>query len=204
MRWRCCQSGQRNRRTKEGGASEAGIAGACGVSGMGDILMKTVPSHPSYNGLPVASPGLSWLTPRGLATLPPMPLYTVESYGRLQPHVAQEWLLTNGIGGFAMGTVVGCNTRRYHGVLCAATLPPVGRTMALNRVGEVLTLDGADIDDPGARLLELSVNQFRDRFHPRGDQYLRRFHLEDSAVWEYEVEGVRVVKELQVLWERNV
>jgi predicted glycogen debranching enzyme len=133
-----------------------------------------------------------------------MPLYTVETYGRLQPHLAQEWLLTNGIGGFAMGTVVGCNTRRYHGVLCAATLPPVGRTMALNRVGEVLTLDGAGIDDPNARLLELSINQFRDRFHPRGDQYLRRFHLEDSAVWEYEVEGVRVVKELQILWERNV
>src|SRR5688500_10421314 len=133
-----------------------------------------------------------------------MALYTVETYGRLQPHLAQEWLLTNGIGGFAMGTVVGCNTRRYHGVLCAATLPPVGRTMALNRVGEILTLDGAEIEDPGAKLHELSINQCRDRFHPHGEQYLRRFHLEDAARWEYEVEGVRVHKELQIVWERNV
>jgi predicted glycogen debranching enzyme len=133
-----------------------------------------------------------------------MALYTVETYGRLQPHVGQEWLLTNGLGGFAMGTVVGCNTRRYHGLLCAATLPPVGRVMALNRVGEILCLDGADVDDPGAKLHELAVNQFRDRFHPRGEQYLRRFELDDTARWEYEVEGVRVHKEVQVLWMRNV
>src|ERR1044071_7935332 len=90
---------------------------------------------------------------RWVAKLPGMSLYTVETYGRLQPHLAQEWLLTNGQGGFAMGTVVGCNTRRYHGVLCAATLPPVGRTMALNRIGGVLCLDGADIDDAGGTLL---------------------------------------------------
>ncbi|CAA9396555.1 MAG: GH133 / GH13_25 [uncultured Phycisphaerae bacterium] len=133
-----------------------------------------------------------------------MSLYTVETYGRLQPHLGQEWLLTNGRGGFAMGTVVGCNTRRYHGLLCAATLPPVGRVMALNRVGEVLCFDGADIDDPGAKLHELAVNQFRDRFHPRGEQYLRRFELDDSARWDYEVEGVRVHKEVQVLWGQNV
>jgi predicted glycogen debranching enzyme len=133
-----------------------------------------------------------------------MSLYTVETYGRLQPHLAQEWLLTNGQGGFAMGTVVGCNTRRYHGVLCAATLPPVGRTMALNRIGEVLCFDGADIDDPGAKLYEISINQFRDRFHPRGDQHLQRFDLDDSARWEYEVEGTKIHKELQILWGKNV
>jgi predicted glycogen debranching enzyme len=133
-----------------------------------------------------------------------MSLYTVETYGRLQPHLGQEWLLTNGRGGFAMGTVVGCNTRRYHGLLCAATLPPVGRVMALSRVGEIVCLDGDDIETPGVTLHELSVNQFRDRFHPHGERYLRRFELDDSARWQYDVDGVRVHKELQVLWGRNV
>src|SRR3954452_24398445 len=114
-----------------------------------------------------------------------MALYDIQTQGKLVPHVSQEYLLANGLGGFASSTVVGCNTRRYHGVLCAATIPPVGRTMSLNRIGEVLTLDGVDIDDPGAKLLELSVNQFRQGFHPRGDQYLRTFRLEDSAIWEY-------------------
>ncbi|HSU69463.1 MAG TPA: amylo-alpha-1,6-glucosidase, partial [Tepidisphaeraceae bacterium] len=68
-----------------------------------------------------------------------------------------------------------------------------------NRVGESLILDG----DP-SRLCELSVNQFRQSFHPMGDRYLRRFDLDATARWEYEVEGVRVIKELQLLWKRNV
>src|SRR3954470_2502919 len=128
-----------------------------------------------------------------------MPLYTIETYGELQPHLSQEWLLTNGLGGFASSTVVGCNARRYHGLLCAATTPPVGRIMALNRVGEILCLDGKN-----DQLLELSVNQFRESLHPRGDRYLRRFRLDDAARWEYEVEGVKIVKELQLPWLQNV
>ena len=45
--------------------------------------------------------------------------------------LAMEWLLTNRAGAYASGTVVGCNTRRYHGLLVAATTPPVGRVTAL-------------------------------------------------------------------------
>src|SRR5436190_2867462 len=100
-----------------------------------------------------------------------MSLYPIQTQGELRPHIEQEWLLTNGIGGFASRTVVGCNTRKYHGLLCAATLPPVGRMMVLNRVGELVRFDG----DPNPH--ELSVNVFRDHVHPRGDQFLRRFEL---------------------------
>jgi predicted glycogen debranching enzyme len=128
-----------------------------------------------------------------------MPLYEIETNGQLHPHLQQEWLLTNGIGGYSSSTVVGCNTRRYHGLLCAATLPPVGRVMALSRLGEILTVDGN-----GDRLLEFSTNQFKDTFHPRGDQYLRRFTFEDTAVFHYDVEGVRVTKEVLVPWGKNV
>jgi len=128
-----------------------------------------------------------------------MPLFTVETNGNLEPHIKQEWLLTNGLGGFASSTVVGCNTRRYHGVLCAATLPPVGRIMAVNRLGEIITLD-RDPDHP----LELSINQFRQSYHPRGDQYLRRFGLGETAIWEYDLHGARIIKELQQVWMQNV
>ena len=128
-----------------------------------------------------------------------MSLFSIETNGRLEPHNRQEWLLTNGLGGFASSTVVGCNIRRYHGLLCAAVIPPVGRIMALNRVGEILTLDGRT-----DQMFELSVNQFRENVHPRGDRYLRRFDLNDTARWEYEVENVRVTRELQMLWMRNV
>jgi len=128
-----------------------------------------------------------------------MALYSFDTYGQLEPFLQLEWLLTNGLGGFALGTVVGCNTRRYHGLLVAATMPPVGRMMMLNRLGELLVLDNKP-----EQTCELSINQFGDKFHPRGDKYLRRFELNDTAAWEYEVEGLRIRKEVQLLWMRNV
>ena len=54
----------------------------------------------------------------------------------------REWLEANGIGGFASSTVPGLNTRRYHGLLVAATRPPVGRMVLLSKVEETLLLDG--------------------------------------------------------------
>ncbi|HEX4123172.1 MAG TPA: amylo-alpha-1,6-glucosidase [Tepidisphaeraceae bacterium] len=128
-----------------------------------------------------------------------MALYSIETYGELDPHVRQEWLLTNGLGAYAASTVVGCNTRRYHGLLCAATLPPVGRIMTLNRIGEILEFT----DPPSAQPLEFSCNQFKEAFHPHGDRYLRRFDLDATARWTYEIESILVIKELQLLWGRN-
>ncbi|HEY2584763.1 MAG TPA: amylo-alpha-1,6-glucosidase [Tepidisphaeraceae bacterium] len=127
-----------------------------------------------------------------------MAMFAIETERQLEPPIHQEWLLTNGLGGSAFGTVVGCNTRRYHGVLVAATLPPVGRVVTVSRVAEVLCLDNKP------DMIELSVNQFRDMFHPKGDRYLTRFELDDFARWTYDAEGVRVTKELQLLWMRNV
>ena len=127
-----------------------------------------------------------------------MPPYSIETHGELAPHNKQEWLLTNGLGGFASSTVVGCNIRRYHGLLCAATTPPVGRVMLLNRIGEILKIDGS------TELLELSVNQFRESVHPRGDKFLRKFELGDTAKWTFDANGVAVTKEVQILWQQNV
>lgn len=125
-----------------------------------------------------------------------MPLYSIETYGQLQPNLEREWLLTNGLGSFAGSTIVGCNTRRYHGLLVAATAPPVGRMMTLSRIGEI-------IQRPNQPTLELSVNQFADRFHPRGDQYLRRFELGDVARYVFDAEGIKVTKEVLLLWQKN-
>src|SRR3954468_11102682 len=99
-----------------------------------------------------------------------MAIYSVEPFGELEPFVGQEWLLTNGLGAFASSTVVGCNIRRYHGLLVAATTPPVGRMLALSRVGEMLILDG-----DRSRPHELGVNQFQGAVHPRGERYLKSF-----------------------------
>lgn len=128
-----------------------------------------------------------------------MSLYTIATDGQLEPHLRQEWLITNGLGAYASSTVVGCNTRCYHGLLCAATLPPVGRMMMLNRIGEVLV----ETDHPD-HPCDFSVNQFDNRYFPRGDQYLRQFQLDGIVRFEYEVEGTHITKEVQLLWMRNI
>ena len=58
--------------------------------------------------------------------------------GNLEQALSREWLETNGLGGFASSTIAGANTRRYHGLLTAATKPPVGRVLLLSKLEETL------------------------------------------------------------------
>ena len=55
--------------------------------------------------------------------------------------VEREWLETNGIGGFSSSTVIGANTRRYHGLLTAALNPPLGRFVLLSKLEEELEIE---------------------------------------------------------------
>jgi predicted glycogen debranching enzyme len=63
--------------------------------------------------------------------------------GDYQQASQHEWLVTNGLGGYASGTISGALTRRYHGLLIAALQPPVGRTLMLTKLDETVTYDGA-------------------------------------------------------------
>jgi predicted glycogen debranching enzyme len=119
-------------------------------------------------------------------------LYDFQTQGQLQPWDDREWLLTDGTGSFAMGTVSGVNTRRYHSTLVAATKPPVGRINLVPRVGEILLLDGQEA------LHELSACRFGNNVHPQGYRHLRRFRLGSVAEWTYEVSGVTVTKTLSL------
>jgi predicted glycogen debranching enzyme len=102
---------------------------------------------------------------------------------------AKEWIVTNGLGGYASGTVSGSITRRFHGLLIAALPSPFGRTMMLNYVWEQLRFrDGRTVALP--RIFSTSDGNSIDR-----SSYLASFRLEAGLpVWEYEVEGVRFEK----------
>lgn len=93
----------------------------------------------------------------------------------------REWLVTNGIGGYACGTVAGMLTRRYHGLLVAALSPPLKRTLLLTKVDETIEYGGVQY--------RLFVNRWSDdRVDPRGFDYLERFHLEGTTpVWTYAI-----------------
>jgi predicted glycogen debranching enzyme len=79
-----------------------------------------------------------------------------------------EWLETNGRGGFASSTVIGANTRRYHGLLTAALSPPVRRHVLLSRLEEVL--------EPEGHAVELACNFYPGVVHPQGYRFLSSFH----------------------------
>src|SRR6188474_168830 len=97
-----------------------------------------------------------------------------------------EWLETNGIGGFAASTIIGLNTRRYHGLLTAATKPPVGRLVLLSKLEETLIIDG--------QRYELSANQYPGTVHPKGFLYQTGFRLDPFPRFAYEIQGVRLEK----------
>ena len=113
----------------------------------------------------------------------------------LESALSREWLETNGIGGFSSSTITGLNTRRYHGLLTAATKPPVGRLVLLSKLEETLTIDG--------RRYELSANQYPGAVHPQGFKYQTGFRLDPFPVFTYEAEGVRLEKRVFMVQGEN-
>lgn len=99
---------------------------------------------------------------------------------------SREWLETNGIGGFASGTISGANTRRYHGLLTAATRPPLGRITMLSKFDETVVIDG--------KSYPLSSNQYRDAVQPEGFRNIKRFRLDPFPIWTYEVDRIEIEK----------
>ncbi len=107
----------------------------------------------------------------------------------------REWLETNGLGGYASSTIIGLNTRRYHGLLVAATQPPVGRMVLLSKLEETLVLDG--------RRYDLSANRYPGVLHPQGYLYLKEFRQGPFTVFVYDVEGLEIEKSIAMAQGEN-
>ncbi|HVO56099.1 MAG TPA: amylo-alpha-1,6-glucosidase [Dongiaceae bacterium] len=102
----------------------------------------------------------------------------------------REWLVTNGLGGFASGTISGSATRRYHGLLVAALAPPSQRTLLACGVDEILTVGKDSYELATHRWLSGAVA-------PRGLQYLESFRLDGGVpVWVYRAGVVRMEKRI--------
>src|SRR6266567_4302101 len=91
----------------------------------------------------------------------------------------REWLVANGIGGYASGTVSGNLTRRYHGLLVAALNPPVGRTQLVAKLEETASYDGSEY--------VLATNRWASgAVEPQGYLNIESFRLEDTIpVWRF-------------------
>ena len=121
--------------------------------------------------------------------------FTQEICSDLAAALRREWLETNGLGGFASSSIVGLNTRRYHGLLIAATKPPVGRLVLLSKMEETVIIDG--------QRFELSANQYQGVVHPQGYRYLRRFRLDPFPVFTYEIDGLEIEKSVFMIHGEN-
>src|SRR5258706_12771835 len=109
--------------------------------------------------------------------------------------LSKEWLETNGLGGFSSSTLIGCNTRRYHGILIAATHPPHGRVMLVNGFEEWVVLNDARYF--------LSCHQYPGVVHPRGHENLIGFRLDPWPIWTYRLGTVILEKSLAMMHGQN-
>jgi predicted glycogen debranching enzyme len=117
-----------------------------------------------------------------------------EICGDLAAAESREWLVTNGLGGYASGTVSGGRTRRYHGLLIAALHPPVGRTQLVSTFDELIHHAGADFPLATHRWVGGAVD-------PKGFLNLESFHLEGTMpVWTYALADALLEKRI---WMRQ-
>jgi predicted glycogen debranching enzyme len=114
--------------------------------------------------------------------------FTKDICGDFRVAIEKEWLETNGLGGYASSTIIGVNTRRYHGLLVAAVYPPVGRVVMLSKVEETLVVRG----HTGDRRYELSCNYYAPGvIHPEGYRYLEAFRMDPFPVFTYTIPADR-------------
>lgn len=108
----------------------------------------------------------------------------------------REWLITNGLGGYASSTVSGAHTRRYHGMLVAALKAPQERHLILSRVDELITIDG--------REYELATNHWASGVvSPTGYKHIESFALLPAPTWVYELDGHYLIKQICLKWGSN-
>jgi predicted glycogen debranching enzyme len=109
--------------------------------------------------------------------------------------LTKEWLITNGLGGYSSSTVLGINTRKYHGLLVAALHPPGNRTVCLSKLDEDFHAEGT--------VYRLGANEFHNTVYPQGNNYLKEFELSPFPTYTYDTAAFAVTKKVFMHKEKN-
>ena len=117
-----------------------------------------------------------------------------KEYLNIENGLQKEWIITNGIGGYASSTIVGCNTRKYHGLLVASLNSPAKRNVILSKLDESIILDG--------RKYDLYTNVCRN-YISQGFKYQESFQKEILPVFKYKVEDTEITKTVCMQYGRN-
>lgn len=106
----------------------------------------------------------------------------------------KEWILSNGTGGFCSSTVIGANTRRYHGLLVAPLLPPAQRYLLISKIDESITVN----DEEYNLFTNVCENYISD-----GYKYQESFEKEYLPVFTYKVNDIKIVKTISMIYGKN-
>jgi predicted glycogen debranching enzyme len=118
-----------------------------------------------------------------------------EMLSRFEDAIRKEWIITNGLGGYASSTVLGINTRKYHGLLVAAFHPPGDRRVCLAKLDEEVNI--------GNNIYPLGANEFQNVVFPQGHMYLNEFSISPFPTYAYIVQDVQVQKTIFMPYEKN-
>ena len=109
--------------------------------------------------------------------------------------ISKEWLVTNGLGGYASSTIIGENTRRYHGLLVAALNPPTQRNVLVSKIEEQLTVNDSTY--------WLSTNSFPGVTHPEGYEWLESFERKPLPKAVFASNEFRLAKTTFMVYGQN-
>src|SRR4030095_4065597 len=107
-----------------------------------------------------------------------------------------EWLETNSLGGWAGSSIIGCNSRRYNGLLVAATVPPAERMNLVSKLDETIIINNERI--------ELGTNNYGNVVSPQGYRYLSSFTKNLFPEWVYEVNEIKLRKTIAMVHGENI
>jgi predicted glycogen debranching enzyme len=121
--------------------------------------------------------------------------FSKDNLSNFEDAIKNEWLVTNGLGGYASSTVLGLNTRKYHAFLVAALRPPGERTVVLSKLDEDIKV--------GEKTLQLGANDFRHDIYPQGYKLLQSFSVSAFPTYTYSTDEIEVKKTIFLPFEKN-
>lgn len=124
-----------------------------------------------------------------------MIMFDRTTIGNYQNALSKEWLVTNGLGGYSSSTIIGVNTRKYHGLLIAAINPPWDRDLVLSKFEEEISV--------GQTNLQLSTNEYPGVIHPNGYIHLKQFLLDPFPTFFYSLPELSVKKTVFMPHKKN-
>ena len=112
----------------------------------------------------------------------------------LKECLGKEWIITNGIGGFASSSVLGANTRRYHGLLVASLMPPARRHLIISKLDESIIVDNEEYN----LFTNVCKNYISD-----GYKYIDSFEKEYLPVYTFKINDIKIVKTISMVYGKN-